>query len=107
MGEQEALEDAFDGGLFVVGEPVECFELEAQVVLGAAFVGFEEQQVGADVESEGDAAQGVEAGLCLAGFVAAEQGDVDVDAVGECLLGESLLLAKLGESVGEGHRGER
>ncbi len=62
----------------------------------------EEQQVGADVESECDAAQGVEAGLGLVGFIAAQEGDVDADAVGEGLLGEVVLLAQFGEPLGEG-----
>ena len=54
----------------------------------------EEQQVGADCESECDPSEGVDVGLCFAGFVAAQEGDVDVGAVGERLLGEVVLLAQ-------------
>jgi hypothetical protein len=50
--------------------------LEARVVAGAAFVGVEEELVGADSESECGLAQRVEAGLGFAGFIAVQEGDV-------------------------------
>lgn len=48
VGEEESFQDAFDGGFLVVGEALGGFELEPEVVCGAAFVFVEEQQVGAD-----------------------------------------------------------
>jgi DNA primase len=105
VGEEEAFEDAFDGGFFVVGEALGGFELEFEVVCGAAFVFVEEQLVGADGESESDPAEGVDVRLGFAGFVAAQEGDVDVGAVGARLLGEVVLLAQRAESFGERHVG--
>lgn len=42
----------------------------------------------------------------VAGFVAADLGDVQTDAVGEGLLGEALLFAERHEAVGEVHVSE-
>lgn len=39
-----------------------------------------------------------------AGFVAAQLGDVDADAVGEDLLGEAGVLAGVGEGASRGDR---
>jgi hypothetical protein len=71
---------------FVV-EAVGGFEGEAEVGVGAAFVGVEDQQVGGDVEGGGEAAEGVEGGLAGAGFVAVDLGDVKLDGFGEAALG--------------------
>jgi DNA primase len=103
VGEEEAFEDAFDGGFFVVGEALGGFELEPQVVCGSAFVLVEEQLVGADRESECDSSERVDVRLGFAGFIAAQERDVDVGSVGEGLLGEVVLLAQRGESFGERH----
>lgn len=70
--EEQALDEGFEGVAFVWVEAAGGFELEAQVVGGAAFFGFEEELVGADVESDCDLAQSVEAGLGLARFIAAQ-----------------------------------
>jgi len=48
VGEEESFEDAFDGGLFFVGEALGGFELEAEVVVGAAFVFVEDERICAD-----------------------------------------------------------
>jgi len=77
--------------------------LGAEVVCGAAFVFVEEQQVGADGESECDSSERVDVWLGFACFVAAQEGDVDVCAVGERLLGEAVVLAQGGEPFGERH----
>jgi hypothetical protein len=44
VGEEEDFEDAFDDVFFVVGEPGGGFELESKVVVGAAFVGVEDER---------------------------------------------------------------
>ena len=54
MGEEESFEDAVDGLFLFVAELLGGFELGAQLVRGAAFVFVEEQQVGANGESECD-----------------------------------------------------
>ena len=43
----------------------------------------------------------MEGGLAVAGFVAADLGDVDAAAVGEDLWGEGAVLAEGDEAVGE------
>ena len=103
VGEEEAFEDAFDGLPLFVAEALGGLELEFELVCGAAFVFVEEQQVGADRESEGDPAEGVDVGLGSAGFIAAQEGDVDGGAVGQRLLGEAVLFAQCDEPFGERH----
>ena len=103
-----AQECAFDHGddecLFVGWEVVEGFHAEAEVLcLWAALGVAEDEGVGGDGEGDGDGAENVEGGLVGAGFVAAELGDVDADAVGEDLLGEAGGLACAGEAGGEVH----
>lgn len=60
VGDEEAFEDAFDGVFFVVVEAGDGFELEAQVVVGAAFVVVKEKRVGADGEGFGESLEHVE-----------------------------------------------
>jgi len=48
VGEEESLEDSFDDLFLVVGEAGGGFELEAEVVVGSAFVFVEEELVAAD-----------------------------------------------------------
>ena len=48
VGEEESFEDAFDGCFFFVGEALGGFELEAEVVVGAAFVFVEDERICAD-----------------------------------------------------------
>lgn len=97
VSEEGAFDEGADAGAFVGVELVERGEVQAQgLVLGAAFVFVEEELVGADGQSDRDPFEGVEAGLGLARFVAAQQGDVNVGSVGERLLGELLLLAEFG-----------
>ena len=48
VGEEESLEDSFDDLFFVGGEAGGGFELEAEVVVGSAFVFVEEELVAAD-----------------------------------------------------------
>jgi hypothetical protein len=48
VGEEESLEDSFDDLFLVLGEAGGGFELEAEVVVGSAFVFVEEELVGAD-----------------------------------------------------------
>lgn len=71
MFEDEAVDEVAEGVAFVGVEAAGGFELESQVVCWSAFFGFEEEQVGADGHSDSDALERVEAGLGLAGFMAA------------------------------------
>lgn len=97
MTEESTFDQGANAGSLVGIELVKRGEMKTQgLVLGAAFVGIEEELVGADRQSDCDALEGVEAGLGFAGFVAAQEGDVDVGSVGERLLGEALLLTQFG-----------
>lgn len=102
-----AEEESFEGGFEVVAavgvEAGGCFEGEFEVVVGSAFVGFEQERVCAGLERDGEVAEDVEGGLVGAGFVAADVRDVDAGAFREGLLGEASLFAEVGESVGEVH----
>jgi hypothetical protein len=106
-----AQEGAFDEGAdaveFVGVKLVERSEVEPQaLVLGAAFVGVEDEFVGRDRERDGGGPQDVEGGLVSAGLIAAQLGGVDADGVGESPLGHAALFADRGEAVGEVHGGE-
>lgn len=63
--------------------------MEPQVVVGAAFVGVEDEPISADGQRDCEPAEDVEGGLGAGVFIAAELGDVDADAFGEGLLGEA------------------
>lgn len=76
VAEEDGFDDGAEDGFFVVGELVDGFEVEAEVVVGAASV-FVEDESGCG-------------GGC---FIAADLGDVDADAFGEGVLGERSLLA--------------
>lgn len=102
--EQDGFDDVFDGGLFVLVELAGGVEGEAEVVVGSAFVGVEDELVGGDVQGGGESADGVEGGLAGAGFVASDLGDVELDGFGELELGESAGFAEGGEAFGEVHR---
>ena len=83
MLEEDAVDDGADGFLFVGVEVGDGFEAELPVVGGGAVFGVEDELVGAGLECEGESSDDVEGGLCGALFVAADLGDVDVDAFGE------------------------
>lgn len=96
VAQECAFDEGADAGAFFGVELVERGEVQAQrLVLGAAFVGVEDEVVGGDGQSNGEGAQDVEGGLVGAGFVAAQLGDVDADGVGEGLLGHAALFADL------------
>lgn len=78
------------------------FEGVGEVVVGLAFVGFEEELVCAGSEREREVAEGVDGGLVGAGFVAADVGDVESGCFGEGVLGEACVFAGGDESFGEG-----
>ena len=78
---------------------------ELPVVGAGAFVGVEDELIGAGVERECESSDDVEGGLCCCLFVAAALGDADVDAFGEDGLGEAALVEG-GEAFGEVHDGE-
>lgn len=103
MADEDAFDDGADGVLFVGVEVLDGFEAELPVVGGGAFVGVEDELIGAGVERECESSDDVEGGLCLALFVSADLGDVDVDAFGEDCLGEAAFVAEGGESFGEVH----
>lgn len=63
------------------------FEGEAEVIVGAAFVGVEDQRVGDDVERDGDVAEHVEGGCAGARFVAADL----ICEAGVCWLVEEMM----------------
>lgn len=107
MAQEGAFDEGADAGAFVGVELVERGQVESEgLVLGAAFLGVEDEFVGGDGERDGQRAEDVEGGLVGAGFVAAQLGDVDTDGVGEGLLGHAALFAYRGEAVGEVHGGE-
>lgn len=93
-----------DGLLFVGVELVDCFEVDGEVVGWLAVVVGEDELVGGDGEGDGESADGVECGLGVAGFVASDLGDVEVDGFGEGGLGVAALFAEMGELFGEVHR---
>ena len=79
-------EESFEGGFevllaFGVEAGGGCLEGVLEVVVGLAFVGFEEELVCAGGERECEVAEGVDVGLVGAGFVAA---DVGVEAALAC-----------------------
>ena len=78
-------------------------ELEAEGLVWSALLLVEDQQVGADREGDGEAAEDVEGGLGLAALVAAELDHVDAGGLGQGLLGEASFLADCGQALGEVH----
>ena len=84
MADEDAFDDGADGVLFVGVEVLDGFEAELPVVGGGAFVGVEDELIGAGVERECESSDDVEGGLCWALFVSADLGDVDVDAFAPC-----------------------
>jgi hypothetical protein len=92
--------------LFLGAEAAGGFEVKLEGFVGASLVLVEDERICADGEGEGEAAEYVEGGLAVAGFVAAELGDVDTDAFGQYGLGEAAFFAEGGEAVGEVHVGE-
>ena len=104
VAEEDAFEDGSDVGFVFGVEVVGGFEGEAEVVVGSAFVLVEDEVVCGDVEGGGESADDVEGGLCGAGFVASDLGDVELDGVCEVVLGESAGFAEGGEAFGEVHR---
>lgn len=103
MAEEDGFDDGADDGLFVVVEVLDGFEVVEEIVVGAAFIGFEDEPIGAYGEHECESTEDVEGGLGAAGFVTAEPTDLDADAFGEGLLGEGSLSARGGEAFGEVH----
>ena len=85
MAEEGVFDEGADGGLFVGVELADGFEVVGDVVGDGSLVVVEDEQICADVEGEGEAAEDVEGGLAGAGFVAAELGDVEVDLVVFCV----------------------
>lgn len=106
MAEEGAFDEGADGVLFVGVEVVDGVEVVGDAVGEGAFVVVEDERICADVEGGGEAAEDVEGGLAGAGFVAAELGDVDADALGEGWLGEPSLFAEGGEADSEAHGGQ-
>lgn len=84
---------AFSSGV----EVLDGFEVEGEVVGGAAFVGVEDELIGADGQRYCESADDVEGGLGAAGFIAAELADVHAGAFGEGGLGEAAFFAEGGE----------
>ena len=89
------------GSAFGVEAGAGGFEGVFEIVVGFAFVGFEEELVFAGVERECEVAEGVDGGLVGAGFVAADVGDVEAGGVGEGVSGEACVFAGGDESFGE------
>jgi len=81
------------GAAFLVEAGAGGFEGVGEVVVGLAFVGFEEELVCAGSEREREVAEGVDGGLVGAGFVAADVGDVESGCFGEGVLGEACVFA--------------
>lgn len=101
MFEDEGVEDRF-GSLFLLGpELTDGFELEAEVLVGAAGVGPEDELVGRDLEGEGQALQGLEGGLGANGLVAVDLDQGEAGARGQGLLAEAVSLAVLGQAGAE------
>ncbi len=101
VAEQEAFEGGLEvGSAFGVEAGAGCLEGVFEVVVGFAFVGFEEELVCAGVERECEVSEGVDGGLVGAGFVAADVGDVEA-----CEFGEAGVFAGGDESGGEGGGG--
>lgn len=98
MPKDHAIQEGADDGFFVVGEAGDGLELEAEVLVGAAGVLTEEEQIRADLESDGEAADDVEGRLGGARFVAAQLDDVHGDFFGELRPSEAPLLAEGGET---------
>ena len=92
---------------FVVEAGAGGFEGEREIVVGFAFVRFEEELVCAGGERECEVAEGVDGGLVGAGFVAADVGDVEACELREGVLGEAGVFAGGDESGGEGGGIER
>lgn len=103
MAQEHGFDEGADDGFLVGVEVLDGFEVEAQVVVGAAFVGVEDELIGADGERDCESADDVESGLGAPGLIAAELADVDAGALGERSLGEVAFLAEGGESVVEVH----
>jgi len=103
VAQEHGFDEGADDGFFVGVEVLDGFEVEAKIVGGAAFVGVEDELIGADGERDCESADDVEGGLGAAGFIAAELADVDAGAFGESGLGEAAVFAEGGESVGEVH----
>lgn len=101
VAQEDGFDEGADGVFLVVVEAVEGFEVQGEVLVGAAVVLVEQERVCAGVQRECEVAQDVEGGLAGAGFVASDLGDVDAAAVGQGLLGQALLFACRGEAVGE------
>lgn len=73
MAQEGAFDEGSDAGAFVGVELVERGQVQAQrLVLGAAFVGVEDEVVGGDGQRHGECAEHIERGLVGAGLVAAQ-----------------------------------
>lgn len=103
MAEEGAFDEGADAGLLFGVELFEGLEVVGDAVGDGALCFVEDEQICADVEGDGEAAEDVEGGLAGAGFVAAELADVDADGVGEHGLGVSSLLAEGRDSGSEAH----
>lgn len=69
VAQEGAFDEGADAGAFVGVKLVECGEVESQaLVLGAAFVGVEEEFVGGDGEGDGEGAVDVEVCWDCPGF---------------------------------------
>ena len=82
-------------------EPGNGFELEPQLIVGAAFVFLEKQQIRAHAERNCKLANDVQRGLRSAALVAPDLRDVNTDTLGKCLLRQAALLAQRGQVLRE------
>ena len=87
MAEDHAVEQGTDDLFFFRIEPGDGFELQLQLVVGAALVFGEEQQICTYAQSHGHPADDIERGLRVAALVTAELHHVHADPVGQSLLG--------------------
>lgn len=63
MAQEHGLDEGADNGLLVGVEVLDGFEVEGEVVGGAAFVGVEDELISADGERDCESADDVEGGL--------------------------------------------
>lgn len=70
------LDECEDGGFLVVVEAADGFQAQGEVAGGAALAGVEQERIRAGVQGNGEVAEDVHGGRGLAGFIAADVGDV-------------------------------
>ena len=87
MAEDHAIEQGTDDFFLIRIEPGDSFELQLQLVVGAALVFGEEQQICTDAQSHGHPADHFERRLRTAALVTPKLHHMHADPLGQRLLG--------------------